>query len=65
MSEINELIATYEMLAAAQDAMADDVASAALRTGWTDGDVRVVDGLRHQAETNRHLAQEVRAGAAD
>lgn len=63
--QLHELIATYEALAALQDAEADHLVTEAEMRGWHDDTTQSVEWLRSQARTSRYLAQEVRDGMAD
>jgi hypothetical protein len=59
--QLDQLIFTYEALAATQDAVADSIVTMAEREGWHDDATQAVEWARHAAKTSRYLAEEVRA----
>jgi hypothetical protein len=60
--QLEHLIATYERLAANQDARADNVLALGMRFGWDEFSMVTEGDLRRGAEASRMLAQEVRDG---
>jgi hypothetical protein len=58
--QIHKLIATNKRMATDADAHTDGLSALAQRHGWNSSLTERVDELRHQAKTNRDLAQEVR-----